>query len=387
MVPLPSSYQKKAAVVGAGPVGCLTAIMLANRGWKVSVYEGRADLRLPSTQATIRQRSINFTISHRGIAALQSVYPEAAERFMNHVSIPMRGRMVHHMDGRLDSQPYDRYGQCINSVDRAFLNADLLEQVCKIRDIEVFFRHKVRSVDFGEKKIFVEDLDQVQECKTVGFDLCIGADGSYSTVRREMMKVVRMDFQQEYIEHEYMELRMPASYNNAFILDSNHLHIWPRHSHMLVAMPNRDKTFTCTLFAPSYLFDSLETPEKFLQWFRSNFPDALEAIGEKNLLRDYSCNPRSALICTKANPYHYKSRGIILGDAAHSMVPFYGQGLNCGLEDVRVLKILFDQEHVQSVTASENTGTEDERLAKALARFSEERHKDLMAITDLAMGN
>ncbi|KAG7092342.1 hypothetical protein E1B28_008703 [Marasmius oreades] len=380
---------KKAVVVGAGPVGCLAAMMLAKRGWQVFLYEGREDLRQPSTKAAAQQRSINLAISHRGIAAIHAVSPEAAERFMQTV-IPMKGRMIHHLDGRLDSQLYDRDGQCINSIDRALLNEGLLDEVSRSPNVRMFFRHKIRFIDFNRKVLTAEDLGHGQE-HTVDFDFCVGADGSYSTVRRQMMKVVRMDYQQEYIKHEYVELKMPAGHDTpgrpTFQLDPNHLHIWPRRSYMLIALPNKDNTFTCTLFAPSVELDRLSPPEVFLPWFKSNFPDALKAIGEKNLIHDYTHNPRSPLICTKSNPYHYKDRGILLGDAAHSMVPFYGQGLNCGLEDVRVLKVLLDQEEVESNSPTGPDNLEDERLARALLRYSQERHQDLVAISDFAMNN
>ncbi|KAK1232008.1 kynurenine 3-monooxygenase, mitochondrial precursor [Marasmius sp. AFHP31] len=384
-----SSRKKTAAVIGAGPVGCLAAMMLAKRGWRVLLYEGREDLRLPSAKAEARQRSINLAISHRGIAAIHAISPKAAEHFMQTV-IPMKGRMIHHLDGRLDSQLYDRDGQCINSIDRALLNEGLLGEVSNTQDVEIFFRHKVRFVDFDKRKLTVEDLNR-KEDHTVNFDLCVGADGSYSTVRRQMMKVVRMDYQQEYIKHEYIELKMPAGLDHegrsTFRLDPNHLHIWPRRSYMLIALPNKDKTFTCTLFAPTVELDRLSSPDIFVPWFRTNFPDALGALGENNLVHDFTHNPRSPLICTKSNPYHYKDRGILLGDAAHSMVPFYGQGLNCGLEDVRVLKVLFDQEEVKSSSPIGTDSHEDERLARTLSRYSLERHKDLIAITELAMNN
>ncbi|KAF5365592.1 hypothetical protein D9758_003230 [Tetrapyrgos nigripes] len=381
------SHRRKAVVVGAGPVGCLAAIMLSNHGWKVELYEGRPDIRLPSSKAASQQRSINLAISHRGIAAIQSVDPNAAQRFMQSV-IPMRGRMIHHVDGRLDSQIYDRDGQCINSIDRTLLNEDLLQEASSSPNIRVFFEHKVQGVDFDKRVMNIRDVSQSCELD-VSFDLIIGADGSYSTVRRQMMRVLRMDYQQEYIRHEYIELRMPADRDKegrlSFALDANHLHIWPRKSFMLIALPNQDYTFTCTLFAPSSELDRLDSPDKFVNWFGTYFQDALLAIGEQNLIKDFTHNPRSPLICTRSNPYHYKDRGIVLGDAAHSMVPFYGQGLNCGLEDVRILNVLLKQEQVSPT----KTGNEadDLRLSRALSRYSQERHKDLIAIADLAMAN
>ncbi|KAG5646675.1 hypothetical protein DXG03_002665 [Asterophora parasitica] len=403
-----SSSPRKVVVVGAGPVGCLAAMAFAKQGWSVELYEGRLDLRLPSSKAEAQQRSINLAISHRGIAAIESVDPAVTQRFMQTV-IPMRGRMIHSLKGGLDSQLYDRDGQassysppcstrppdalvrqCINSIDRALLNEELLEEASASGNIRIFFKHKVIAADFDQKVITMRNMD-TKEDFSVDFDFCIGADGSYSVIRRQMMRVVRMDYQQEYIKHEYIELKMPAGQDAdgkpTFLLDPNHLHIWPRHSFMLIALPNKDKTFTCTLFAPSLDLDCLNSTEVILEWFRTYFPDALLMIGEKTLVNDFTHNPRSPLICTKANPYHYKDRVIILGDAAHSMVPFYGQGLNCGLEDVRILMTLLLQEGVKPTPPSELKDSVDKGLARALDRYSESRHEDLIAICDLAMDN
>ncbi|KAF9453224.1 FAD/NAD(P)-binding domain-containing protein [Macrolepiota fuliginosa MF-IS2] len=385
---------RKAVIIGAGPVGCLAALALAKHGWNVEVYEGRPDLRLPSSKALSQQRSINLAISHRGIAALEAVNPAAAQRFLKD-AIPMRGRMIHTLSGKPDSQKYDRDGQCINSIDRALLNEGLLDEASASSKIRILFNHKVTAVDFDHRFITVRDSTSGLDSK-VDFDFCIGADGSYSVTRRQLMRVVRMDYNQEYIKDEYIELKMPAGRDvdgqPVFFLDPNHLHIWPRHSFMLIALPNRDKTFTCTLFAPSSVLDGICTPEAVISWFNRYFPDALRAIGEKNLVNDFLRNPRSPLICTKVRsmPYHYKDRAILLGDAAHSMVPFYGQGLNCGLEDVRILSALLAQEGVASTT-TEDTATSindvDGRLASALRCYSENRHQDLVAICDLAMDN
>ncbi|KAG6878696.1 hypothetical protein C0993_011511 [Termitomyces sp. T159_Od127] len=381
MSPLP----RKVVVVGAGPVGCLAAMAFAKQGWKVEVFEGRTDIRLPSSKAANQQRSINLAMSHRGIAALEAVDPGLTQRFMDTV-IPMRGRMIHSAKGGLDSQLYDKDGQCINSIDRALLNEVLLEEATAIGNISIFFEHKVMAADFNEKRITIRNSKSGEQF-SVDFDFCIGADGSYSIIRRQMMRVVRMDYQQEYIKHEYVELKMPAGIDTngkaTFLLDPNHLHIWPRHSFMLIALPNKDKTFTCTLFAPTSDFDRLDTPEVILAWFELHFPDALSMIGEKNLVEDFRRNPRSPLICTKDSV-------IILGDAAHSMVPFYGQGLNCGLEDVRILMTLLLQEGVKPTPPSIKVGSTigiDQCLARALDRYSDTRHEDLIAICDLAMDN
>ncbi|OCH95007.1 FAD/NAD(P)-binding domain-containing protein [Obba rivulosa] len=383
-------HVRKAVVVGAGPVGCLTAISLAKMGWLVEIYDGRPDMRLQSSKATAQQRSINLAISARGIAAIQAIEPAMADRFMEAV-IPMRGRMIHHSDGKQESQPYDRNGQCINSISRAYMNENLLDEALAIQNIRAFFLHKVTSVDFDKRVMTVHDSGMGQDAQ-IHFDLCVGADGSYSVIRRQLMRVVRMNYQQEYIPHEYLELKMPpgppagASDETGFLLDPNHLHIWPRHTFMLIALPNKDKTFTCTLFAPTEQFDRLKTPAEIIPWFKDQFPDALPLIGEQALLEDFAQNPRSPLISIKANPYHYKDRAIILGDAAHAMVPFFGQGLNCGLEDVRVLDVLLRAEGVDPA-ARPPGGKEDQALARALNRYSTTRHEDLVAICDLAMEN
>ncbi|EAU88457.2 kmo protein [Coprinopsis cinerea okayama7 len=328
---------RRAVVVGAGPVGCLTALALAKRGWHVDLLEGRPDLRLPSSKAASQQRSINLAISHRGLAALEAIDPTAADKFL-HTAIPMRGRMIHTRTGELDSQSYDRDGQCIHSIDRALLNEGLLERAAASENIRLFFNHKAVSADFDDRILTARDILSNKEVQ-FHFDFCVGTDGSYSVIRRQMMRVVRstrsrMNYQQEYITSEYVELKMPAGRDDhgepTFLLDPNHLHIWPRHSFMLIALPN------------------------------------------------------------KANPYHYLDRAIILGDAAHSMVPFYGQGLNCGLEDVRILTTLMDQEGITACAPESfdpSKDAVDRQLARVLEKYTLGRHQDCLAIIDLAMDN
>ncbi|KAH9946013.1 FAD/NAD-P-binding domain-containing protein [Epithele typhae] len=387
-----ASNPRKAVVVGAGPVGCLAAMSLARQGWSVDIYEGRPDMRLPSSKAAAQQRSINLAISARGIAAIRAIDPDAADRFLSTV-IPMHGRMIHDPRGRQQSQPYDRDGQCINSIGRAFLNEDLLGEALANPRIRAFFQHKIATIDFDRKTMKVRNVEGNEDLD-VPFDFCIGADGSYSVVRSQLMRVVRMDYAQQYIPHEYLELKMPMGPPNkpsgdpTFLLDENHLHIWPRHTFMLIALPNKDYSFTCTLFAPTSTFDYLasSSDDEVLRWFRAHFPDALSLIGDKAFLEDFHRNPRGTLITVKANPYHYKDCAVILGDSAHAMVPFYGQGLNCGLEDVRVLDVLLREASVDP-TMSFPEGSIDPRLASALSKYSETRHEDLVAICDLAMEN
>ncbi|KAL5529229.1 hypothetical protein ACEPAG_5213 [Sanghuangporus baumii] len=381
---------RKAVIVGGGPVGCLASLSLAKMGWEVEVYEGRPDMRLPSSKASASLRSINLAISARGISAIQTIDLGVASRFLES-TIPMKGRMIHDVSGKQQSQLYDRDGQCINAIDRGLLNEGLLGEVLAHPDIRVFFEHKLTTADFDSRVLTFHDSAGNKDVQ-VNFDFCVGADGSYSNVRRQLMRCVRMDYQQTYIPHEYLELKMPAGKdaegNPTFSIDPNHLHIWPRHSFMLIALPNKDKSFTCTLFAPTADFDRLSDPDQALAWFQSQFPDAISLIGEQAILEAFRNNPRSPLIAIKAAPYHYKDRAVIIGDAAHAMVPFFGQGLNCGLEDVRVLDIILRGEKVDPTYALDaSVDFVDTNLAGALKKYTETRHNDLVAISDLAMAN
>ncbi|KAG9103241.1 kynurenine 3-monooxygenase, mitochondrial precursor [Ceratobasidium sp. 370] len=405
---------RKLVVVGAGPVGCLAALAFAKLGWDVELFEGRPgehmlstgqracrdgglahavlgleDMRDPAVKANLSLRSINLAISSRGISALSVVDPNIAARFMENV-VPVHGRMIHDSRGRCESQRYDPNGQCINSIDRGLLNIGLLDELAQYSNLRIHFHTKLTTVDFDER---VANFTANGKTFDVHFDLCIGADGSYSNVRRQLMRVVRqvMDYQQEYLPHDYIELSIPPGSDSngdpTFLLDPNHLHIWPRHSFMLIALPNKNKSFTCTLFAPTKELDELDTTEKFVTWFETHFCDAVDHIGRSRLAASFERNPRNSLICVKTNPYHYKDRAIIIGDAAHAMTPFYGQGLNCGLEDVRVLVNTFKTFGVPPTTSAAGPHSEDKQLSQALAYYSEHRHQDLVAICDLAMGN
>ena len=452
-------------VVGAGPVGCLAALGLAQRGCHVQIYDSRRDPRpsAPSTSkhdggrarqlapvpavsvelpagaissdpavsnpaatAPAAHRSINLAISTRGLTGLKSVREwkgdkgkgkdldhDLAELILSE-AVPMRARMIHTLPSpkvELASQAYSTAGECINSVDRARLNNLLLDQAIRHPSIQVYFEHKLLRADLEKVmahdeqngdllvELMLEDMSSRPASGRGGLvhkqcDLVIGADGHHSRIRGEMARhVPRMDFSQSYIDNGYVELTIPkrsdhpdASVRDTtppfkrihaapgdgiddseFLLDPNHLHIWPRHSFMLIALPNRDGSFTCTLFAPFNIFrrhlsptqlygddgsllDSDEDieraevqPVSMLSFFREHFPDALPLISDEALVRDLSSRKPSNLGMVSVNPYTYKERAILLGDSAHAMVPFYGQGLNCGLEDVRVMLESIDE--------------------------------------------
>ncbi|KAH3664387.1 hypothetical protein WICMUC_005772 [Wickerhamomyces mucosus] len=354
------------AVIGAGLVGCLAALGLSNRGYDVTIYELRDD---PRKSHNKNLRSINLAVSDRGINALRYVDPTFAAKILSKV-IPMSGRMIHKYNGELESQQYDLHGKSINSIDRSFLNEELLNEV-ESKGISVNFNHKLSSVNLDSAKPLLRF--ETLTSPVVNVDFVIGADGSFSKVRQELQKFVRMDYSQEYIDCAYLELSIPADEEGKFLLDKNHLHIWPRSSFMLIALPNIDGSFTSTFFAPWELIESLNEDSKILEFFQKEFPDSVKLIGKESLLHAFHHHPKGKLLSLKCNKYNYEDKVLIIGDAAHSMVPFYGQGMNCGFEDVFVLLELLEKN--------------SDHLKKSFDEYTRTRHEDLLAIVDLAIGN
>ena len=217
----------------------------------------------------------------------------------------------------------------------------------------------------------------------VNADLFIGADGAYSKVRQQLMRCVRMNYSQFYIDHAYMELCIPPTKEGEYAIDPNHLHIWPRHSFMMIALPNRDKSFTVTLFMPWVKFDSIVIPKDLFEFFESTFPDALNYIGRDVLEYDFFHNPRGSLVTVKCTPYNYKDKCLILGDSAHAMVPFYGQGMNCGFEDVLVLCEQLDRFNIPSHPKNPDPSC----VETCLNEYTKVRNPDAEAMCDLAMYN
>lgn len=354
------------------------------------------------------------------------------ERLVENVlneTIPMHSRMIHgrRQNGKKyqESQKYDAHGrvgtavgdmrakadlsQHIQAVDRAGLNKRLLDALEKLQNVTLHFNHKLTGANFDKKVAWFEKRDhakktdhaqnpqqndEIKEQKdqsielAVAFDLLIGADGAHSAARYHMMKFARVTYQQEYIDTLWCEFHITPKDSTSRI-DQNHLHIWPAGSFMFIAIPSLDNSFTCTLFAPAAHFNSIsEDPDTRLsQFFDQYFPGVCpDLIPEPALLEQFRSNPHLPLISIKCRPYHYKSSVVILGDSAHAMVPFYGQGMNAGLEDVRVLFEILDKNGVYDTSTKTQTAR-DEAREQALVQYSHQRAPDAAAINDLALRN
>ena len=298
----------------------------------------------------------------------------------------MHGRMIHGRSpaGTLSqaSQAYDVHGRFIRAVDRGGLNKRLLDELEAMPNVTFFFRHKMTGADFRKKKAWFEITQsgdkQSSERRApeieVEFDLLLGADGAHSAARHHLMKFARMDFSQKYIDCLWCEFTIPPSKDGDFRISPNHLHIWPAGSFMFIALPSLDKSFTCTLFGPESLFLKLGTNSKeLLSLFEQHFPGVIpDLISVDDVQRQFHRNPHLPLINIKCAPHHYSDSVVILGDAANAIVPFYGQGMNAGLESVRILFSKLDQF--------------DERKT-ALSAYTDERVIDVHSIADLALSN
>ncbi|KAF2132017.1 kynurenine 3-monooxygenase [Dothidotthia symphoricarpi CBS 119687] len=372
---------QKVVVVGAGPVGALAALYAAVRGHDVEIYELRSDLRKTNATASSSGKSINLALSERGINSLRKAgLPELADAVLRD-TFPMHGRMIHvRKNGEYarEAQLYDARGRSLLAMDRTGLNKTLLDQLEAMPNVTFFFNHKVVGVDFKKKVAWFEHRPKSETAQgaefELRFDLMIGADGAHSAVRYHLMKFVPMSYQQEYIDKLWCQFHVPPTPSGDFRLPPNYLHIWPQDDSMFIALPNMDKTFTSTLFLTRPGFEELSSSGKIVEYFKAKFPGVVpELITEDELRKQFTTNEHLPLISIKCTPYHYGSTGVIVGDAAHAMVPFYGQGMNAGLEDVRVLFEFLDK----------NPNNQE----KALAEYTEERTPDAQMINDLALGN
>lgn len=351
---------KQITILGAGLVGSLLSIFLAKKGYQVTIYERRPDMR---KAGAIGGRSINLALSHRGLKALDAV---GIKEKVQESCIPMPGRMIHDLEGNLDFQPYGKEGQFINSVSRGGLN-ELLVNEAEANGVKVEFEHRCTDVDFANASASFDNGT------TVTADFLFGADGAFSALRSAMQKTDRFNYSQEYITAGYKELTMPPTANGDFALDPGALHIWPRGEYMLIALPNLDKSFTCTLFFPfegPISFEALKTEADVIAFFNDKFKDAVPHL--YNLEKEFFENPTSSLITVRCSPW-VKGNTALIGDAAHAIVPFYGQGMNSGFEDCYVFNQLLEKH-----------GDINEAL---LSEYQSLRIPDGNAIADLALYN
>jgi kynurenine 3-monooxygenase len=362
---VPTDPGRSVAIVGAGLAGALLACYLGRAGRPVELHEKRSDPRLGAAE---RGRSINLALSVRGIHALSEV--GLADEVLRN-SILMRGRMIHARDGAITFQPYGKDdNEALNSVSRAELNRLLIEAAAQYPSVRLFFNRKCTGLD---QQAAPEFLDEEGAAVRSEAEAVIGADGAYSAVRAWMQKREGFNYQQEYLSHGYKELTIPAGPNGSFRIEKHALHIWPRGSFMMIALPNLDGSFTCTLFWPfegPNSFAALKTESDVLAFFRDQFPDAVPLIPA--LAEEFLTNPTGALVTIRCQPWHV-GRAVLVGDACHAVVPFLGQGMNAAFEDCTVLHRCL----VEDGWAWE----------KAFARYEALRRENTDALADLCVAN
>ncbi|MGB4845392.1 MAG: NAD(P)/FAD-dependent oxidoreductase [Ferruginibacter sp.] len=359
--------KKNTVIIGAGLVGSLLSVYLCKRGYNVKIYERRADMRKADLVAG---RSINLALSDRGIKALEEV---GLMDEIRKICIPMHGRFMHNVDGSTAYQAYGKEGQYINSVSRGELNCKLMD-LAEQYGAEIIFNQKCESIDWNKNEILFKDASSSKQTMING-QLIFGSDGAYAASRlTHQLQHNRFQYNQYYIDFGYKELTIPAGENGSFLLEKNALHIWPRGNYMMIALPNIDGSFTCTLFFPfegDPSFETLDSKEKVSAFFKETFTDAVPLM--PTLEEDFFNNPTASLVTVKCYPWIREDKFALIGDAAHAMVPFFGQGMNCGFEDCSVLNNLI------------NKHADD--WANILNEYQELRKPDGDAICDLALNN
>jgi kynurenine 3-monooxygenase len=329
--------KKEVTIIGAGLVGSLLSVYLRRQGYPVTIYERRDDMRKKTWNGG---RSINLALSDRGIQALEDV---GLMDDIRKIAIPMHGRSLHSPDGKTGYQPYGKEGQFINSVSRGELNKTLMDLAEK-NGATIHFNERCDSINWEKKEVIFTNLE-TNKTQSVHSDLIFGSDGAYAASRlTNQLQSDRFNYSQYYIDFGYKELTIPAGENGSFQMEKNELHIWPRGNYMMIALPNPDGTFTCTLFFPfegDPSFASLQTPEQVRTFFNETFSDASAMM--PNLESEFFTNGTSSLVTVKCSPWVRGNHFALIGDAAHAIVPFFGQGMNCGFEDCYVLNQLIDK--------------------------------------------
>ncbi|MFC0679281.1 FAD-dependent oxidoreductase [Lysobacter korlensis] len=358
--------ERRITVIGAGLAGAVLATLLANRGWQVDVYEKRGD---PRVAGYAGGRSINLALAERGRHALRLAGGDDAVMAQ---AVMMRGRMVHFADGRTDLQRYGRDdSEVIWSVHRGELNVILLD-IAERAGARLHFDRALESVDFAARRASFRNPAS-DEVETVDFCSLVGADGAGSSLRAAMARETDLGERTEYLGHSYKELEIPPAQDGDFRIEPNALHIWPRGRYMCIALPNDEHTFTVTLFLPNEgepSFASVRTGADARALFERDFGDALPLI--PRLEHDFEHNPTGLLATLYLERWHLRDRAVLLGDAAHAMVPFHGQGMNCAFEDC--------------VALADHLDRESDREA-AFARFQAERLPNARAIQQMALEN
>jgi len=363
-----TTRKESIAINGAGPVGSLLAIMLAEKGYKVDVFESRPDSR----KSNIYQgKSINLALSDRGWLALEAV--GIADKIKEN-AIPMYRRVMHDVQGNLTQQAYGQENQAIWSVSRAGINEELVSLAEQQPLIDIHFEHRLSQLDFDTNSAVY--THQGKQKKQFESNIVFGADGTFSKVRRlaQELPKQRISYSLDYMPQSYIELHIPAGENGEHLMDKNALHIWPRKNFMLIALPNPDGSFTCTLFMDyegDVSFAALDNEQAVTQFFYENFADAMPLL-EDPIAAFMSRDP-APLCLVHIYPWIINENVALIGDAAHAMVPFYGQGLNCGFEDCRVLSELVEEYQHQ--------------WPQILSAYQQERKPNGDAIIELAQRN
>jgi kynurenine 3-monooxygenase len=369
----------KFVLIGSGLAGGLLAAYLGRRGFYVDLYERRAD---PREGNIVGGRSINLAVSTRGIHALEQL--GIADEALRH-AIPMRGRMIHDKSGALHFSPYDVDPKnCINSIGRAALNTAVIEAALRYPNVRVYFNYRCIDVELDGAVAHFEKTDGAVEAAvsaanpkimTAHGDAVIGVDGAFSAVRQSMqMQISGFEYDESYLAHAYKELTIPPGSDGSWQMEKHALHIWPRKSFMMIALPNPDGSFTCTLFwefEGQRSFATTKTDEDVRRFFYEEFPDAVPLM--PTLLEDFRQNPTGSLVTIRCAPWYYRDKVCLVGDAAHAVVPFYGQGMNAAFEDCTVLDECLDQ-------------FPDNR-ERAFAKYFSRRKENADALADLALGN
>jgi kynurenine 3-monooxygenase len=334
--------QETVHIVGGGLVGTLSAIFLAQRDFDVVLHERRGDMRKASVTAG---KSINLAVTSRGLKALGEVGLKDAVLKM---AVPMKGRMLHTMEGETTFVPYgQKENEVIHSVSRSDLNILLLKKAGDYKNVTLRFHQ--RCLGYDEKTQTLTLLDEsTNKEETMGAKVVIGADGAWSMIRKSMQETLKnFAYTEDVCAHGYKELTIPAGANGAFKMGKNALHIWPRKSYMLIALPNQEGSFTVTLFLANdgeESFAALKTENDVKAFFTRVFPDAAALI--PTLAQDFFANPTGSMVTIKCAPWHMGGKALIMGDAAHAIVPFFGQGMNCGFEDCSALGELLDRKNM-----------------------------------------